>query len=116
PLDPLHIVLPAQPRQLHPLLGHSHRILQPDGEHGPTRRLGRQSSQTPSHPSFRYTQSANSGCRAVHAISIRQRRARRSGEFPPLSTEEAADASTLVGQDRKSTRLNSSHVAISYAV
>src|SRR5690625_6549490 len=50
-------------------------------------------------------------------VVLRIRRNQR-GETPsgPLSPPDPADARKVIAIDRKSTRLNSSHVAISYAV
>src|SRR5258707_8803617 len=41
---------------------------------------------------------------------------RRSLDEPPLFDKMISDPQSLLGEDRKSTRLNSSHANISYAV
>src|SRR5436309_13288974 len=51
--------------------------------------------------------------RSQHGVVIHQRRAAEVGEVPGVALRDAWDLANL---DRKSTRLNSSHVKISYAV
>src|SRR5207249_11903962 len=60
---------------------------------------------------------------AIHAFSKRsdpvhthERRDRNSGFPPCVFADETREPSVLAFVDRKSTRLNSSHVSISYAV
>src|SRR6267142_6747945 len=60
------------------------------------------------------------GRRAIALVSIRTRRAvarrRRSPQYLPTRAGNARSLRRRPPQDRKSTRLNSSHMSISYAV
>src|SRR3712207_7419405 len=76
---------------------------------------------------FPYTTLFRSFDRAVmrHTFGVRTEPAQVQGDVAPLQVmpgaetllrDDGVDAVAAVGQDRKSTRLNSSHANISYAV